>query len=145
MLVDARGQYAGSWFSSRIESEQPHLTKAIAVATRAAGALQSQGYFGPLGIDAMIYRDEAGIAQVRPLQDINARWTMGRLSLGWTRLLEPGEEGLWWHGTDENKIAANSIGSNCSIISSPAFVNATPCRHQSRILIRRQTSPIESP
>jgi hypothetical protein len=29
--------------------------------------------------------------------DINARWTMGRLSLGWRKHLRPGESGLWWH------------------------------------------------
>ena len=38
-----------------------------------------QGYFGPLGIDAMTYLagDELSL---RPVQDINARWTMGRLT-----------------------------------------------------------------
>ncbi|MDP7274718.1 MAG: hypothetical protein QF363_04515 [Planctomycetaceae bacterium] len=41
------------------------------------------GYFGPLGIDAMLYRDPAGEARWRPLQDVNARFTMGRLALGW--------------------------------------------------------------
>ncbi|OYW15327.1 MAG: hypothetical protein B7Z55_15100, partial [Planctomycetales bacterium 12-60-4] len=51
----------------------------------AGNELQAAGYFGPVGIDAMWYRDANGKLACRPLQDINARWTMGRLALGWRR------------------------------------------------------------
>ncbi len=47
--------------------------------------LANLGYTGPLGIDAMRYlpidSPNADTA-LRPFQDINARWTMGRLALG---------------------------------------------------------------
>ena len=64
---------------------------------RIAQRVQQLGYFGPLGIDAMQYRDEAGAIRLRPLQDVNARYTMGRLALGFGRVLRPGWCGTWGH------------------------------------------------
>ncbi|MBC8114727.1 MAG: transcriptional repressor [Candidatus Saccharimonas sp.] len=103
MLVDERGQYAGSWFTplekiTWIKTRVTESETVIDVALRAASLLQQLGYFGPLGIDAMRYRAADGSLRVRPLQDINARWTMGRISLGWRRLLQPDEAGCWRHG-----------------------------------------------
>lgn len=115
LLSTARGQYWGSAFqlppisqvvrlspqtSWRMPSESSHARRweaAVAVALQAAELLQRQGYRGPLGIDAAWYRDADGEEHLRPLQDINARWTMGRLSLGLRRLARPGESGLWLH------------------------------------------------
>jgi hypothetical protein len=96
LLCDPLGQYRGSWFTDAPDKRfdwQP----AVDVAMRAAGRLQDRGYFGPVGIDAMQYRLPDGSIRLRPLQDINARWTMGRLSLGWRKYLRPDESGLWWH------------------------------------------------
>lgn len=51
---------------------------AIGVTSEIAGEFQQFGYYGPLGIDAMWHR--AGDSErLRPVQDVNARWTMGRL------------------------------------------------------------------
>jgi hypothetical protein len=74
-----------------------HWQPAIEIARRAAVELQQLGYFGPLGIDAARYRNQDGDLCLRPLQDINARYTFGRLSLGWRRWLQPGECGSWLH------------------------------------------------
>ncbi len=79
---DARGQYVGSGIANELDFMEP-WREAIELAREAAVRVQRLGYFGPLGIDAMRYRDERGDVRVRALQDINARWTMGRLSLGW--------------------------------------------------------------
>lgn len=96
LLCDRLGQYGGSWFT-----EPPNAAfdwqPAVDIALRAAARLQDRGYFGPLGIDAMRYRLHDGSLHLRPLMDVNARWTMGRLSLGWRKYLQPGESGLWWH------------------------------------------------
>jgi hypothetical protein len=45
----------------------------------------------------MLYRDEAGETRLRPLGDLNARYTMGRLALGFERLLAPGWCASWLH------------------------------------------------
>ena len=173
MRVDGRGQYAGSMFSqdhSRDHSEDRPANSsdsqwdhhdwaaAITVGLRAAETLQAQGYFGPLGIDAMSYRDSTGARQIRPLQDINARWTMGRLSLGWRRLLRRDEHGVWVHGArehgvqqkDEQSIGDESIHDDESvhdevtrtIRTSPLFVGGIPCRHQSRLVFHRVTTAV---
>ena len=96
LLTDSYGRYCGSGFETEAASGQ-NWESAIVVAKRACEEMQSRGYFGPVGIDAVRYLDEHGREQLRPLQDINARWTMGRLSLGLQRLLKPGESGIWWH------------------------------------------------
>jgi len=97
LLSDALGQYQGSVFGLTSQ-ELARWEPAIEVTRRAVAELQTLGYFGPVGIDAMQYRDAQGSERLRPLQDINARWTMGRLALGWQRLMP---HGTWRHGTVE--------------------------------------------
>ncbi len=140
MLVDNRGQYAGSWFAyhdSRFDGHRALWQQATEAGLRAARYLQSIGYFGPLGIDAMIYRDAQGSPRLRPLQDINARWTMGRVSLGWRRLLEPGDEAYWQHGPrDEVTLPANFDLSR-TVTTGPEQIAGIPCLHRSQVLIGR--------
>lgn len=59
------------------------------------------GYFGPVGIDCMRYYDPgANCERLRVLQDLNVRWTMGRLAAEWSHKLD-GQPILWWHGARE--------------------------------------------
>ncbi len=97
LLCDATGAYRGSEFSPGLEQD-PLWESAIETALAVARLARDAGYFGPLGIDAMRFRDAQGQEGLRPIQDINARWTMGRLSLGWRRWLQPGERGVWLTG-----------------------------------------------
>lgn len=101
LLTDAQGAYRGSRFDDETpgSSETPGIwpQPAVDVALRAAERIRSLGYFGPLGIDAAQYRAADGTIRDRPLQDVNARHTMGRLSLGLRRLLNPDETGVWLH------------------------------------------------
>ena len=88
--------YRGSRFDPAAEWETD-WSEAVRICQIAAKRIQSLGYFGPLGIDAAWYRDSDGRLKLRPLQDINARWTMGRLSLGFRSRLAPHEAGVWLH------------------------------------------------
>ncbi|MCA9074041.1 MAG: hypothetical protein KDA93_03340 [Planctomycetaceae bacterium] len=90
LLVDDAGHFQGCEFTASLDHD-PLWTEARISALEVASVAQRMGYFGPLGIDAMRYRTSGGEERLRPLQDINARWTMGRLSLGLRRLL--GERG----------------------------------------------------
>lgn len=104
MAVDDRGQYAGSWISPGEPAWTDHtipVPSSIDDETlRAASRLQERGYFGPVGIDAMCWSRSDGTVQWRLFQDINARWTMGRLSLGFRRRLELQHRvGYWRHGS----------------------------------------------
>ncbi len=98
LLTDAGGQYRGSQLALP-ESCLAQWRPAAEVALQVAGRLQAEGYFGPLGIDALIYRDADQQVRLRPLMDLNARYTMGRLSLGWHRLLPPDTCASWLHGS----------------------------------------------
>jgi hypothetical protein len=96
LLVDANGAYRESRFF-REEKSNPAWSSAIETGTRLAALAAERGYFGPLGIDAVRYVDHQGGIRLRPLADVNARFTMGRLSLGFRKLLQPGECGCWLH------------------------------------------------
>lgn len=146
-LLSDRGQYAGS-----IIAEPPTRVDwqpAITVATVAVRELQQFGYWGPVGIDAMAYRDATGRVRWRPLQDINARWTMGRLALGWRCRFPQMTHGVWWHGSRANlaqelphRIVANlwpetTSTSNWQVIpTSPAQIGNTPAHHASVLIFR---------
>jgi hypothetical protein len=150
LIVDPRGQYGGSLLrtagakQSCTGSDPAGWDFAVDVAMRAAARIQDLGYFGPVGIDAMRYRGMDGTCRVRPLQDINARWTMGRLSLGWRRLLNPGETGYWQHCSTRmppTAVHEAFVGNLCDestvrrIETSPEWVGSRPATHASALWI----------
>jgi len=125
LVCDELGQYRGSWFTTPHQSGSEFIHRwqpAIDVALRAAERMQALGYFGPVGIDAMRYRSDDGTIHLRPLQDINARWTMGRLSLGWQRFAQPGETGFWSHAANEMTLARPANAEACREVRIPALV-----------------------
>ncbi|TXT25882.1 MAG: hypothetical protein FD138_2904 [Planctomycetota bacterium] len=135
LLCDSQGGYRGSEFS--LDTSIPReWQRAVEVCEQAAKRLQSLGYFGPLGIDAAIYEDSAGNAISRPLQDVNARFTMGRLALGFRRLLRDGERGEWQHRrvTELNPTATEVLAREIDL--TPRFVGDKPPTHGSRLRIR---------
>jgi hypothetical protein len=135
LLCDSRGGYQGSEFS--LDTSIPReWSRAVDVCEQAATRLQTLGYLGPLGIDAAIYEDAAGTAHVRPLQDINARYTMGRLALGFRRLLRGDERGVWRHGRSEELLPPAAGEAVREIDLTPALVGGRRPTHGSRLWIR---------
>jgi uncharacterized ferritin-like protein (DUF455 family) len=59
------------------------------------GELAAAGYFGPLGIDAFIYRASDGSFRLKPIVEINLRYTMGRLTLELMKRVCPGSVGIF--------------------------------------------------
>jgi len=92
LISDESGSYAGSRIQpTHDESELKAIFKHQRLAVERIAELS---YIGPVGIDAMVYQLADGSTGIRPLQDINARWTMGRLAMEWSGLLmQPGT----WH------------------------------------------------
>jgi hypothetical protein len=93
-IVDRQGVYRGSRFGA--PEDRTGWEPAVAVANEVARRVQAEGYFGPLAIDAMLHRDGESL-RVRPLQDLNARWSMGRLALGLSRFAFQGHCAAWLH------------------------------------------------
>jgi hypothetical protein len=108
LITDPTGTYRGSRIQcppSEIDIWKPATETALQVARE----LQKRGYFGPLGIDAMQYRDLDGGLQIRPLQDLNARLTMGRLGLELRRFVGFDTHVDWLH--DRTRVAQLQIQS----------------------------------
>lgn len=115
LLTDRSGTYRGSRFGDDAFDVEP-WREAIGVAIKVAIRIQELGYFGPLGIDSMSYRAPSGEIRIRPLQDLNARYTMGRLALGFRKALPPGWCASWLHLKDHG--VAKRLAVECRRISS---------------------------
>ena len=114
LLNDARGQFQGNWAETHHHKRIP--SKVIGCFHEAADVsgimldwyaelfalleaeLRARQFTGPLGIDAFIYRDAGGKLRLKPVVEINPRYTMGRMtvelmkqtcqgSCGWFRLV----------------------------------------------------------
>jgi len=57
--------------------------------------LCNAGFRGPLGLDAFLYRDSQGGLRLKPVVELNPRYTMGRLTLELMRQTCPGSYGLF--------------------------------------------------
>ena len=105
MLTDATGRYRGSIVRLAPHEAlwQPAIDHCLQIAKTAA----AQGYFGPLGIDCMVFRcPQHNSRWLRLSHDINGRLTMGRVALSLRRFLESGETGFWVHA-ESNSVPRN--------------------------------------
>lgn len=125
LLSAADGRYRGSEFSPEAATLAA-WTEVVEVSRRAATQVRDAGYFGPLGIDACLYRNDDGTLAARPVQDINARWTMGRLALGWRRLGD--KFGCWEFG--------EGVSTGPTLATSPAAVDGQAVRLGHRLVKR---------
>lgn len=92
LLTDAGGVYRGNRVLASETLEASHARAGEAICHR----LASLGYWGLVGIDALAgWLGDAPIS--RPLVEINARCSFGRLALSLAEWLPPGWSYLWWH------------------------------------------------
>ena len=97
LLNDRKGQFLGNWAAADYHRQPPaeatgllngpvdisgHLQRFYAaVMLLLETELQRTGFVGPVGIDAMVYRSADGRCRLKPVVEINPRYTMGRLTL----------------------------------------------------------------
>lgn len=109
LLTDARGQFVANTAapqharavpSAVLECFRDHPGSPallhrlfLKLATRLSAELKTVGYLGPIGVDAFVYRDAAGQARLKPVVEINPRYTMGRLTLELMKRAAPGAHG----------------------------------------------------
>ncbi len=106
LLVDRRGQYLGNWaephsqrlpsavlglFPQEISRGLPALFERIR--HRLEIHLRDGGFRGPVGMDAFVYRESDGTARLKPVVEINPRFTLGRVLLELMRRVAPGSQG----------------------------------------------------
>lgn len=109
LLTDAKGQFCANTAAPQHTRSLPtavldcfrdrpsapaRLPQLFTDLTTCLGAeLQAAGYLGPVGMDAFVYRDPAGTARLKPIVEINPRYTMGRLTLELMQRTAPGTHG----------------------------------------------------
>jgi uncharacterized ferritin-like protein (DUF455 family) len=109
LINDPKGQFQGNWAEShhhrRVPAKVVALLKATADISRRLqglhqdlfGLLEAElrqvEYVGPLGIDALVYRTPQGDYRLKPIVEINPRYTMGRLTVELMRQTCPGSSG----------------------------------------------------
>lgn len=97
-ILRGRGGIPMGWSRlGEISFADCELAKSLPALQSAVERIADTGYFGPVGIDSMrcVVAGEAG--RMRPLQDINARYTMGRLALETADRLAPARPAIWLH------------------------------------------------
>ncbi len=106
LVNDQRGQYQGNWAAPNFTrhlpsalaekfSSAPDILRRIeelyvVLTRRLSLELRKLAYEGPLGIDAFVFRTATGVVQLKPLVEINPRYTMGRLLVELMRQVCPG-------------------------------------------------------
>ena len=99
-LTGSRNEYRGAWLGRPgLDAESLRLFHELLPAWRrlvldVAGALRKAGYNGPAGVDALLWRDGATL-RMKPLVEVNPRWTMGRVAWALEKHLAPGVEAMW--------------------------------------------------
>lgn len=109
LMNDHRGQFQGNWAESHHHRRVPaRVIKAFTgpadVVRRVRllfedliavleAELRRADFVGPLGIDAFAYRTPAGECRLKPIVEINPRYTMGRLTVELMRRTTPGSCG----------------------------------------------------
>ncbi|HAA52583.1 MAG TPA: hypothetical protein DCE43_22900 [Planctomycetaceae bacterium] len=93
LLTTDSGAYRGTRIFRCGEETVQGLGRLVEMLEPVAEQVAETGYSGPLGVDSMQFQsDELGEGW-RPVQDVNARFTMGRCALEWSTELPVGTRG----------------------------------------------------
>jgi hypothetical protein len=114
LVNDRKGQFRANWAETEYRRRLPACVGAllgvppdtawgpdrlyVEIFSLLEAELQHVRFFGPINIDAMVYRTPEGACRLKPVVEINPRYTMGRLtvelmqraspeSCGWFRLV----------------------------------------------------------
>ncbi len=111
MINDRKGQFQANWAAANYDRRIPANVVALFrepadisgrlqrlygdIVSLLEAELQHAGYVGPVGIDAFVYRTPQGGCRLKPVVEINPRYTMGRLTLELMKQTCPGSCGLF--------------------------------------------------
>src|ERR1035437_7739302 len=111
LLNDAKGQFQGNFAESHHHKRIParvislfpeaadtsgRLLRFYAeIFARLEAELRAVNFVGPVGIDAFIYRDATGVTRLKPVVEINPRYTMGRVLVELMKQTSQGSCGIF--------------------------------------------------
>ncbi len=142
LITDARGQFKGNWAASNHRRSIPAAVWGgfkeyadIVVRMRElyeeiAGLLEPElrtaGYVGPIGVDAFVCRTPRNTLRLKPIVEVNPRYTMGRLTVELMKHACPGANGLF-------RIVSHAEIQACGYENFPAYAAALTKRHPLRL------------
>jgi uncharacterized ferritin-like protein (DUF455 family) len=102
-IVGSRHEYRGTYLSRKmpgLEAEHHQffhqaISQWHSFLRNLGEKLRDEGYRGPAGVDAFLWKDENGNLKLKPLVELNPRWTMGRVALELEKQFAPGTSGVW--------------------------------------------------
>ena len=111
LINDRKGQFQANWAAANYDRRIPANVAALFrepadisgrlqrlygdILSLLEAELQRAGFVGPVGIDAFVYRTPQGGCRLKPVVEINPRYTMGRLTLELMKQTCPGSCGLF--------------------------------------------------
>lgn len=111
LINDARGQFQSNWAEPKHEKVFPTAVLASLQVTPRAGneiqmfyadlfkvleaELRVTGFLGPLGIDCFVFRESSGALRIKPVVELNPRYTMGRVTVELMKHACPGSYGVY--------------------------------------------------
>ena len=109
LVNDAKGQFQANWAAPNYARRLPDAIVALfpgprdivvrlhrlfdGIIAALDVALRAVDFLGPLGLDAFVYRTAQGEVRLKPVVEINPRYTMGRLTLELMKQTCPGSHG----------------------------------------------------
>ncbi|HWX18374.1 MAG TPA: DUF455 family protein [Candidatus Binatia bacterium] len=111
LLNDRKGQFQANWaaanYDRRIPASITGLFRAPAdfsdrlkrlyggICSLLEEEFRHAGFRGPAGLDAFVYRTPQGEPRLKPIVEINPRYTMGRVTAELMKQVAPGSHGLF--------------------------------------------------
>jgi hypothetical protein len=111
LINDPKGQFIGNWADAdHARRPPPNVAAWLDRRTEMGGRLERfqaellalleaelrrAGFIGPVSIDAFVYRTPEGGRRLKPVVEINPRYTMGRLTVELMRQTSPGSSGVF--------------------------------------------------
>ena len=111
LINDSKGQFQANWAEPKHHRSFPAtVLSSLGVTPRAGNEIQLffaelfaslerelrlVDFLGPLGIDCFVYRDVSGAMRLKPVVEINPRYTMGRLTVELMKNVYQGCYGLF--------------------------------------------------
>jgi uncharacterized ferritin-like protein (DUF455 family) len=108
---DPKGQFQANWAEPNYERRIPASVTALFrespdisgrfqrlyrdIFSLLETELREAGFMGPIGVDAFVYRTAQGDYRLKPVVEINPRYTMGRLTLELMKRACPGSHGMF--------------------------------------------------
>ncbi len=107
LVNDLKGQFLANWAEADYDRLLPAKVATLLSTDHGIQRLYSvvfalldtelrrAGFVGPVSIDAFVYRTPQGDCQLKPVVEINPRYTMGRLTVELMKHVCPGSSGLF--------------------------------------------------